>query len=68
MKIKFSSMDEVIFIEDDGWLFQWCCQCHLRHVWRFHIVKSGRKQYIRMEGITDKVGTKLRRFYEKEKN
>lgn len=66
-KIKFPPCEDILFIEDGGWLFQWCCQCHLRHIWRFHIVKDKGKQYIRMEGIADEKATELRRWYEKRK-
>lgn len=61
--IKFYPMKNVEYVENNGFLFQWCCDCHLRHIWQFEIVTQGKKQFIKINGIDDRMGTKLRKFY-----
>jgi len=67
--MKFRQMDSVEYIEQDGFMFQWCCKCHLRHIWHFHIVRGEtlNEDYIIISCVGDEVGTKLRSFYNKEK-
>ena len=66
MKIKFYQIPDIVYLENNSWMFQWCCKCKLRHIWNFSIVRDGKKQYIRITGVDDRVGTKLRKFYEKK--
>lgn len=62
-KIIFPQMKDVEYIENNGFLFQWCCDCHLRHIWHFKILrgKTPDKDFIEISGARDDIATKLRR-------
>ena len=63
--IAFPKMRNVEYIEDNGFLFQWCCDCGLRHIWNFQIVETKKQKYVKIIGIDDILATKLRKFYKK---
>ena len=70
-KSLFRQMDDVEYISDNGFLFQWCCDCHLRHIWHFEIMddvrdKTGARA-IKICGIDDRVATEMRRKKFKKK-
>ena len=64
-ELIFRPMDPVEYIEQDGFMFQWCCDCHLRHISHFHIVRgeSPEKDYVVISCARDEVGTRLRKYY-----
>jgi len=67
-KIKFDQMPDTIIVPDNGFLFQWCCGCGLRHIWHLQVIKSQKKKepdVIIMSGVSDLKGTQLRKFYDK---
>ena len=68
--LKFPQMQPVEFIEQDGFLFQWCCGCHLRHIWHFHIIrgKNPVDDIVVISGNADRVATALRKSYDKNNN
>ncbi len=49
--------------------FEWCCDCHLRHVNIYKIVrgKTPKEDMVFIEGIRDDMGTELRRDYIRRK-
>ena len=63
--INFPKMNNIEYIEDNGFLFQWCCDCGLRHIWNFQIVDDGKQKFIKIVGTDDPSATKLRKFYKK---
>ena len=68
-KIKFNQVQNTEYVADDGWMFQWCCGCGLRHIWHFTIHDGDKRggRFIEINGIDDRKGTELRKFYEKNK-
>jgi hypothetical protein len=66
-KIKFDFLDFPITLKDDDFLFQWCCDCGLRHFWHFIVVRGNKpeKDEIYINCVRDDVATDLRKFYEK---
>ena len=67
-KIKFREMNQVEYVLNDGFFLQWCCKCHARHIWHFHIVR-GKKQsedFIVISGCEDVKAEELRKAYEKK--
>ena len=66
-KIKFYQMEQRQIIQNGEWLFQWCCDCKLRHIWQFEIIrgKTPKDDFIILRGTDDRMATKLRREYER---
>ena len=69
IKINFNQLEFPIYIAGDGgFLSQWCCDCGSRHIWHFRVLKGDKStdgSFIEIDLMGDKVGTKLRKFYEK---
>ena len=65
--IKFPKMENTEYMGQDSFMFQWCCDCHLRHIWHFHIIrgKTPDDDFVVMSGVRDEMATKLRKAYEK---
>ena len=66
-KIIFKELNETLYVPNDGWIFQWCCDCKLRHIWNLKIHRRKKKNggdFIEVSGIDDRTGTKLRKFYD----
>ena len=65
--MDFPQFDRVEYVENNGFMFQWCCKCKSRHIWHFHIVrgKESEDDYIEISCGRDTVAEKLRKFHEK---
>ncbi len=65
--IKFPGMKQVEYVWNNGFVFQWCCDCKARHVWYFHVVrgKTPDEDFIEFSVAGDSIAKKLRKFYEK---
>lgn len=67
MKINFNQMPSPVYVENDGFVSQWCCKCGNRHIMYLKICKGDKKtngDFIKINWFQDDVGTKLRKFYE----
>lgn len=70
MKININQMPNPSYVQDNGFISQWCCKCKNRHVMYLKICKGNKKtngDFIEVNWFQDDVGTKLRKFYEKTK-
>ena len=66
-KYQYSS-DYPALYETQSFEFTWCCDCGLRHIWHFEIIKNEKgEQMIKISGTDDPLATKLRKFYNKNK-
>jgi len=63
--ISFPLMGDVEYVKNDGFLFQWCCNCKARHIWHFHVMrgKTHDDDFVVISGARDFMVEKLRRFY-----
>jgi len=63
--IKFYNFNKKLYIENEGWWFQWCCDCHLRHIFHFQIIrgKKPKDDYVIIRCERDDMATKLRKYY-----
>jgi len=70
MKIKLpKSMDSPTYVQDMGFVSQWCCKCGNRHIMFMRICKGNKAtngDYIEINWMQDDLGTKLRKYYEKK--
>jgi len=57
------TMEDVQKIKNGQWLFQWCCDCNLRHIWNFEIIrgKEPKDDYITARSTRDSFATQMRR-------
>ena len=49
--------------------FFWCCDCNLRHILRYEVIRGKRPcdDVVRVETIPDFLATDLKRFYDSQK-
>jgi len=70
MKDKnYRQMEDYEVIGNNSFMFQWCCDCHLRHIWNYQIVRGEKPEddVVVIRGIDDRYATKLRKYYIKNK-
>ena len=67
--VTFNELDQQIYVANPGMIGQWCCKCKTRHIWILSIVKADKREDDFIEAIIfpDEVGTKLRKYYDKNK-
>lgn len=65
-KINFNQVDYDFELGNKGFMIQWCCKCHSRHIWHFNIIrgKKPKDDYIEISMVRDFGAEKLRKFYE----
>ena len=62
-------MSNRVFIENHGFMSQWCCNCSNRHIWHFKIYrdkKNNDKDFIEISMFQDNKANQLRKFYERK--
>ena len=71
-KSGFSPLPKKFFsgeykFKTNDFFFQWCCDCMLRHVWVFKIIRGKKPEddYVELQGTDDRLATYLRRKYKK---
>lgn len=66
-KIYFPPMPEVFYLQDGGFLSQWCCKCQNRHIWhvRVHRGKNKDEDFVEIRGFQDEKANELREYYMK---
>lgn len=48
-----------LYVSSPGFLLLVCCDCGLRHIYHLEIIKEGKKEFIRVDGVRDDRGTLL---------
>jgi len=68
-KIKFNEFESPSFLYTNGFFSQWCCKCGNRHIWHFKIHRGDieDEDCVELNMFQDNTGTKLRKFYVKNK-
>ena len=68
-KINFEEMKFPVYMPTEGFMSQWCCQCGLRHIWHFIVLrgKEEKDDEIYIDMFRDFKAERLRKFYEKSK-
>ena len=64
---KVADMDPVVRIPNNGFLFPWCCDCGLRHIWHFRVERgnSPEDDVVVLTGARDDYATKYRQIAER---
>ena len=57
----------LIPIDESTLVYEWCCDCNLRHIVIYDPVSKGGKKYIHRRLWRDDLSSKLRRFYNRQK-
>ena len=68
-KIEFTDLKPIERFKSGDWLFQWCCDCGLRHIWYFEIVRGKKPEddEVLLRCTRDNMATNLRKFYNRHK-
>lgn len=61
--LEIPDADDLQKFKNGDWWFQWCCDCGLRHLWHFEIVrgKSPKSDEVHVRGCADEWATKARK-------